>query len=71
MAYGETDRIDCGRRSVAGRMRKRRTGACMRRVSNGRDLVGGWYRRSAMFEYKRTSVRMARKMVERTKICRD
>ena len=70
MAYEETDRSDCGMRRVAGR-RKMRTGACTRRMSRGRDPVGGWYRRSAMYEYKRTSVRMARDMVERTNIFRD
>ena len=63
--------MDSGRRSIRGRSRKKRTGAWMRSVSNGRDLVGAWYMRRTTLEYKRMSVRTASKIVERTKSCRD
>ena len=35
-----TNKMDCGKRRVAGKRRKRRMGAWMRRVSKGRDLFG-------------------------------
>jgi len=47
-------------------MRKEAHGSVYEESVQWSDLVV-MYRRSAMFEYKRTSVRMARKMVEEDK----